>query len=516
MSKIKATDTSSKVIFFLLVTFSLTSAAPIGSTDHNPQPSFITPIMGLIIFAISTGWMLLVTAAGSMATNSDSDPNPAIQLPTLTPCSSAENVLKNVMEVIFVFPCCTAAKCSFSLGIWLARGSPLTVLLKVTGASFTSGATACILGYIGAYFARDTTDIQVSWEDASNGRMKRMVPAPPTPSQDPKLQILQVCLIASLPMVLVAFAMPLLNGVAKYYSPKVGKCFSICLVSAIALLLAVGVFLVAFSAFSLTSWDNHGQARMKRAAMTTEEVEDMFGMSLTDSSTTTILPTTSFNGSTERPSPDMPSSATDGPSSATDLPSSATNLPSSATDFTTKMAVFPSSSPSNLATPSSPMPSLKDSSAKIAVFTTTAFSVVPSTTASNPVESWMDSAEEILSNFLPTTFSDLCETYSNTLGLLVIFLLALRFCSLVRSCCSSIKNKQAANKLKKIHRLLQEVNDRVAALPTLTDASSLPPPPATAEGEEESEGVVSEQASTSSSPVLLPIPPPPPPPPAHN
>ena len=154
--------------------------APLRPAEAQGASPFLPPFTGLVVFAIATGWVAIFTAAGLVARSTEQVPD--LPFPNLTPCTTTSNALKNLLEVVFVFPCCASIKCSFTIGIWLARGSPLVVLLKVAGASLTSGTAACLLGYLGAYLARgDPTDIQVTWDSLSDGRFRRMVPPATSP-----------------------------------------------------------------------------------------------------------------------------------------------------------------------------------------------------------------------------------------------------------------------------------------------------------------------------------------------
>ena len=500
--------------------------APIRTEEAQGASPFLSTFTGLTIFAVATGWVAIFAAAGLVARSTEQVPD--LPFPNLTPCTTTENVLKNILEVVLVFPCCASIKCSFTIGIWLARGSPLVVLLKVAGASLSSGTAACLLGYLGAYLARsEPADIQVTWDSASDGRVRRMVP--PTPSPSPLMShLVQACLVASLPLLAVACALPVFNGIVGYFTPKVGKTFSICLVTGVAILLAAGVFLVAFSAFLLGPLHQQDHlTRHKREAFSSSEVESLLGINLPLANTS--YPSLAVEST---PTPWEPSSAV---RASTNTSQAALNLGTGPETTTPALPVLEASSPTDISavastletssavvdieaasatttvttanieiTPANisrflPTPSVSSSSSvappvtttsetPFEAFTTTNFPVKPSlkdtqegvTNSSQGVSfsDLLDLAQAWLVQHSPTGFTQFCQDRSSILGLCLAITLSVRLVTSFCSCCRTFRKNQVSKDIKKIRSQLNNLNDRLAS-PSETHS-----PPATLELDE--------------------------------
>ena len=508
------------ILATLLLLCSEASGAPIRQSETKSTSPFLAPLTGAVIFAVAVGWVLVFTAAGAVARGSDQAPD--LPFPNLTPCTNAGNALKNLLEVVFVFPCCASLKCSFTIGIWLARGSPLMVLLKVALASLSSGTLACVLGYVGAYLARDnSSEIQVTWGSLSDDRVKRTVPSPTQPYPHMST-LMQACLVASLPLVVVACALPFFNGLIAYFTPKVGRAFSLCLVTGVAFLLAAGVFLTAFSISLLGPGSQPATlSRHKRAAYTSAEVESLLGIdlgaahepsssSLSPRTPTTPVPTLpTFEASpakfslkvspmsiaTESSLPLNVSAETDEASTTHSNASSVTKglKVSQTTDTDKASGPTPAEDDSTLVT--TPAPVDDSSSSPALIISTKADDLLRN--HSTTISTWLDSAESWVIQNSPQVYTQFCKDRSSLLGLCVGILLALRIASSLHGCTKTFKKNKQSQAIGRIVTHLIGLNDKLSAL---TEAQ---PPSADFPMDEINE-------------VPVFIPPPPPPPPASN
>ena len=495
------------------------SGAHIGRSDDQKTSPLLSILTGAVIFAVATGWVLVSTAAG--ATMRNTDQVPTIPFPNLTPCSTTGNALKNLLEVVFVFPCCASLKCSFTIGIWLARGSPLVVLLKVALASLSSGTVACVLGYVGAYLARDNSpEIQVTWDSLSDDRVKRMIPPPASPSPH-KYTLIQACLVASLPLMAIACVLPLFNGIVTFLTPKVGRVFSLCLVTGITILLAAGVFLTAFSVFLLgpgTSLTRH-----KRAAFTSAEVESLLGIDLPAiSDPLSLPPSPDTTSETSRvPTPTLPNTSTEEnftlnktqvvPVSSPDTAKAAslntsvragpTVSPTERVSLATVNDPFTSPSPLNTSTEENftlnktqVVPVSSPDTAKAASLNTSVRAgptVSPTervslATVNDPFTSpsplniskkvlsrqgnhsttlsaWLDSAQSWLAKHSPETLTQFSQNRGSLLGACLAVLLACRIVATLYNCRKTCKKDRLSRDICKIRTQLKGLNDHLSS-----------------------------------------------------
>ena len=462
------------------------SGAHIGRSDDQKTSPLLSILTGAVIFAVATGWVLVSTAAG--ATMRNTDQVPTIPFPNLTPCSTTGNALKNLLEVVFVFPCCASLKCSFTIGIWLARGSPLVVLLKVALASLSSGTVACVLGYVGAYLARDNSpEIQVTWDSLSDDRVKRMIPPPASPSPH-KYTLIQACLVASLPLMAIACVLPLFNGIVTFLTPKVGRVFSLCLVTGITILLAAGVFLTAFSVFLLgpgTSLTRH-----KRAAFTSAEVESLLGIDLPAiSDPLSLPPSPDTTSETSRvPTPTLPNTSTEENFTLNKTQVVPVSSPDTAkaASLNTSVRAGPTVSPTervSLATVNDPFtsPSPLNISKKV---------LSRQGNHSTTLSAWLDSAQSWLAKHSPETLTQFSQNRGSLLGACLAVLLACRIVATLYNCRKTCKKDRLSRDICKIRTQLKGLNDHLSSFSDpqpssnsleMEGATEVMPPPETAE-----------------------------------
>ena len=519
------------------------SGAPVRQSDATPSSPLLAPLTGAVIFAVAFGWVLVFTAAGAVT-----DQTQNLPFPNLTPCTNAGNALKNLLEVVFVFPCCASLKCSFTIGIWLARGSPLMVLLKVALASLSSGTLACILGYVGAYLARDnSSEIQVTWGSLSDDRVKRTVPSPTSPYHT---TLIQACLVASLPLMAIACALPLLNGMVAYFTPKVGKAFSLCLVTGVAILLAAGVFLTAFSVFLLGTQSQPAPLqRHRRAAYTSAEIESLLGIDLAavNNQSSSSLSLVTSPRTLPVPVPTLPSfKASSAKSSLNISPTTVTTESPLPLNVSTKTVEAPtnhsnaspawlnSTQTDDVSVPT--LPSFDASSVtedlKISQTTDTDESslsspaeddsplaitlapvnnshyLTPTLTFStktnepsdhhNTISNWLNSAQSWVIQNSPQVYSQFCKDRSSLLGLCLGTLVALRIATTLYNCRKTCKKNKLSQDVRKIRTQLKGLNDKLS-----TQAQ---PPSADFKMDE-----IDEVPPPQEQPEFIPPPPPPPP-----
>ena len=485
------------------------SGAHIGRSDDQKTSPLLSILTGAVIFAVATGWVLVSTAAG--ATMRNTDQVPTIPFPNLTPCSTTGNALKNLLEVVFVFPCCASLKCSFTIGIWLARGSPLVVLLKVALASLSSGTVACVLGYVGAYLARDNSpEIQVTWDSLSDDRVKRMIPPPASPSPH-KYTLIQACLVASLPLMAIACVLPLFNGIVTFLTPKVGRVFSLCLVTGITILLAAGVFLTAFSVFLLgpgTSLTRH-----KRAAFTSAEVESLLGIDLPAiSDPLSLPPSPDTTSETSRvPTPTLPNTSTEENFTLNKTQVVPVSSPDTAkaASLNTSVRAGPTVSPTervSLATVNDPFtsPSPLNISKKV---------LSRQGNHSTTLSAWLDSAQSWLAKHSPETLTQFSQNRGSLLGACLAVLLACRIVATLYNCRKTCKKDRLSRDICKIRTQLKGLNDHLSSFSDhqpssnsleMEGATEVMPPPETAEP------FPAPPPPPPFSPLPTPVPPPPP------
>ena len=454
--------------FTLALLPTLTDGAPLG--PRADQAASLEPLTVGVLFLIGVAWVVLMATTGSVAGSNTVDLLPSCR-PTLNACDSTLNAVKNTLEIVFICPCAASIRCSVTFGIWLARGSPLTVCLKVLASSVTSGGAACGLGYLGAFLFDRPAQIDVSWDDIDNSRVKRTVMPPTQLPSLPQAQLIQGVIIATLPLLLVAATLPLLNAASQYLANKVGKSFSLCVVTSAVLMLSLGVFLTAFALFHLGPVlgepDSPSLTRPKREALSLDEVENLFDVSFNTSGELILLPD---------------------------------RLPVTST-------------PTNLQNATS-LSSVKSSAA---LTTNQTWVVVMANTLQN-AEAWME-------NHLADYLINFCHGHACLISTILAAIICLKMLAALLNTASFCDQRAlTGNKLNGLHREMVSARARLESLATMVQvmlqtnsptSATLPPPPM-AVTPPASPSLIPRETPPCMAGSPIPIPPPPPPPPSSS
>ena len=442
----------------------LADGAPLG--PRADQAVSLDPLTVGVLFLIGVAWVAIMAITGSVAGSNTVDLLPSCQ-PTLNACDSTLNAVKNTLEIVFICPCAASIRCSVTFGIWLARGSPLTVCLKILASSVTSGGAACGLGYLGAFLFDRPAKIDVSWNDIEDSRVKRTVMPPSQIPSLPQAQLVQGVIIAALPLLLIACSLPLLNAATQYLANKVGKFFSLCIVTSAVLMLSLGIFLTTFALFHLGpvlgKSDSLSLTRSKREALSRNEVEDLFDVS--------------FN-------------TTDGLILLSD------RLPAA-------------SAPANLQN-TTPPTSVKSSAALNTNQTATWVVVVANTL--HDAEAWME-------NHLADSLINFCHDHACLISMTLSAIICLKLLAVLLNTATFCDQRaQTGNKLNRLHREVVSAGARLESLATMVQVmhqttSAALPSPSMAVTPPASPSLLPRETPPSMAGPLIPIPPPPPPPP---